>query len=99
MKKGNRMIFLGLTLLFLPTLALADCIDASRVTDYYIQGSHDFILYNKLTPAGYINVPWCNIFSNSRIRITTGYICDGDKVLIDGEACDIFSVKTSSTPQ
>jgi len=98
MKRRNRAI-LGLILLFLPTLALADCIDASHVTSYYIQGTHDFVLYNRLTPRGYINVPWCNIFSDSRIQITTGYICDGDKVLIDGEACDIFSVKTASTPQ
>ena len=99
MKKKDGVILLGLFLLLLPTLAPADCVDASHVTSYYIQGTHDFILYNRLTPAGYVNVPWCNIFSNSTIQITSGYLCDGDKVLIDGEACDIFSVKTSSTPQ
>ena len=99
MKRGSRVIFLGLVLLFFPGLAMADCADASHATSYYIQGTHDFILYNRLTPAAYVNVPWCNIFSNSTIQITSGYLCDGDKVLIDGEACDIFSLKTSSTPQ
>ena len=99
MKRRGKMILLGLILLFLPNLVLADCVNASRATRYYIQGAHDFILYNWITPVGYVNVPWCNIFSNSTIQITSGYLCDGDKVLIDGGACDIFSLKTSSTPQ
>jgi len=97
--KVSRLIFLGLILLFLPNLVWADCVDATRVTSYYIQGAHDFILYNRLTPAAYVNVPWCNIFSDSVIQTTAGYICDGDKVIIDGQACDIFSVRSSSFSQ
>lgn len=95
----ERLVFLVLILLFLPNLVWADCVDATRVTSYYIQGAHDFILYNRLTPAAYVNVPWCNIFSDSVIQSTAGYICDGDKVIIDGQACDIFSVRSSSFSQ
>ena len=95
--KRNILILLGFILLFAPNLVLGDCVDVSRTTSYYIQGAHDVILYYRLTPLAYINVQWCNIFSDSSVQITKGYLCDSDKILIDGQACDIFSLKSSTT--
>jgi len=96
MKK--RVLILGMCVfLLLSNLALADCADVSRATSYYVQGGHDVIIYNRLTPLAYVNVRWCNIYPDSSVQLTSGYICDSDKIIIDGIACDIFSLKTSST--
>ena len=94
--KKNKFIWLGLTLLVLPGLAWADCTDVTRVTSHYVQGAHDIILYYRLTPVAYINVRSCNILPTSDIQLTSGYLCDGDKIIIDGEGCYIFSLRTSS---
>ncbi len=95
--KKRRFISLGLFLLILPSLVWADCVDVTRVTDHYVQGAHDIILYSRVTPVAYIDVPWCNVSSRSSIQLTSGYLCDGDKIIIDGEGCPIFSLTTSST--
>jgi len=93
--KRNILILLGLILLFAPNLVLGDCLDVSRTTSYYIQGAHDVILYYRLTPLAYISVPWCNIFSDSSIHVTKGYLCDSDRIIVDGEACPIFTIRSS----
>ena len=94
----KKVIYVGLFILFLPNLALTDCVDVRRTTSYYIQGAHNVILYNRLTPVAYINVPWCNIFSDSTVQVSTAYLCDSDKIIIDGEPCPIFTVRSSSFP-
>jgi hypothetical protein len=45
---------MGLILLFVPNLILADCVDVSRTTSYYIQGAHHVILYYRVTPLAWI---------------------------------------------
>jgi hypothetical protein len=97
--KKHLFILWASILLFLPITAFADCVDVSRATSYYIQGAHDVILYFRLTPLAFVNVPWCNIYSDSTIQNTTAYLCDSDKIIIDGAACDIFSIKSSTTPR
>jgi len=93
--KRKRLILFALVLLLLPNLAWADCLDVSRTTSYYIQGAHEVILYSRMTPVAYISVPWCNIFSDSSVQVTKGYLCDSDKIIIDGEACPIFTVRSA----
>ncbi len=95
--KKHRFMLVGLILLVLPSLVLADCVDVTRVTDHYVQGAHDIILYSRMTPVAYVDVPWCNVSPRSSIQLTSGYLCDGDKIIIDGEGCPIFSLTTSST--
>ena len=96
MEKKILILWVVVFLLF-PNLVLADCVDVSRATSYYIQGGHDVIVYNRLTPLAYINIRWCNLYPDSSVQLTTGYVCDSDKIMIDGQACDIFSLKSSST--
>ncbi len=76
----------------------ADCVDVSRATSYYIRGAHEVVLYYRLTPLAFISVPWCNIHADSPIQTTTGYVCDSDKIIVDGVPCDVFSVESSMTP-
>ncbi len=77
--------------------ASAECADINRMTSYYIEGAHDVIIYNRLTPLAYIHVR-CNISPESVIQVTRGYLCDSDSILIDGEACNIFGIRTSRLP-
>ena len=95
--KKTRLLWLGLILLVFPGLAWADCADVTRVTGHYVQGGHNIILYYLLRPVAYVNVPWCGILSESSVQLTSGYLCDGDKIIIDGVACSVFSVSLSST--
>jgi hypothetical protein len=92
----RKLICMGLLLFLLPGIVLADCVDLRRSTSYYVQGAHDIIVYSRLTPVAYINVPWCNISTDSTVQITTAYLCDSDKIIVDGVPCPIFTVRSSS---
>jgi len=98
-REMEKKVFILWVLAFLlfSNLVLADCVDVSRITSYYIQGAHDVILYSRLTPFAYVNVHWCNLYPDSSVQLTTRYLCDSDKILIDGQACDIFSLTSTTT--
>ena len=87
-----------LLLLFVPNLVSAGCADVTRATGYYIQGGHDIIVYSRMTPLAYINIFQCNLRSESRIQFTNSYLCDSDYIIVDGDSCPIFSVRTSRIP-
>jgi hypothetical protein len=91
-------LLLGLSLLVLPNLASAGCADVSRATGYYIQGARDIIVYSQMTPLAYITVFQCNIGADSRIQFTKPYLCDTDRLIIDGDFCSIFTIRTSRVP-
>ena len=80
-----------------PNPALSDCKDIGRYTSYYVQGAHTVIFYNESWPIPYFDIPYCSIRPESTIRPVKSYVCDGDKIFIDGEACTIMSVFSSST--
>ena len=86
-------------LLFVPSLGLADCLSIRDVTGWYIEGAHSITLYRGMAPIAYLDVPYCNIRDNSTIRLNKAYLCDGDKILIDGEECTLVSVSSSAFPQ
>ena len=93
--KRTLILLLGLFLLVIPSLTLAACADVSRATGYYVQGNHDIIVYSRMTPLAYINVFQCNVFGNSSIQFTKAYLCDSDYIIIDGDFCPIFTIRTS----
>jgi hypothetical protein len=77
--------------------ALSDCKDIGRYTSYYVQGAHTVIFYNGPRPIAYFDIPYCSLSPGSTIRPVTSYVCDGDRIIIDGEACSIMTVSSSST--
>ncbi len=93
--KRTLICLLGFFLLVVPNMVSAGCADVSRATGYYIQGAHDIIVYSQMTPLAYINVFQCNLFGDSRIQLTKAYLCDSDYIIIDGDSCPIFSIRTS----
>ena len=105
-KKGTRIFFILGTvvcaIVFIcltidPNPALSDCKDIGRYTSYYVQGAHTVIFYNESWPIAYFDIPYCSIRPESTIRPVKNYVCDNDKIIIDGEPCSIMSVSFPST--
>jgi hypothetical protein len=92
----KKIILLCVVLLFVPTFAMGDCLDVRRSTSWYIQGGHTLILYSGITPLAYVDIPYCILNPSSQIQLMKSYLCDGDKVLIDGDPCTILRVRSST---
>ena len=88
-----------LSLFLVPHLVLADCLNIRGVTGWYIEGAHAITLYRGMAPVAYLGVPYCNIRDDSAIRLNRAYLCDGDKILIDGEECTLVSVSSAAFPR
>ncbi len=82
-------------LLFLlsPNLALADCADLSRSTDWVLEGKHTIVFYMGDIPLARVNIPYCEILPTSTIRLDTFYVCDSDDIFIDNKPCSVMTVE------
>ncbi len=97
MKKIAFVVLSVAILLFLPHIVFSDCVDLGRSTGWYVQGEHTLIFYSAKSPIAQVNVPNCSIRPSSIVRLITNYLCDSDKVIINGEACEIMTVTSAST--
>jgi hypothetical protein len=97
MRKKRLLLLSFAMLLFSPSLVLSDCMDIGRYTGYYVQGAHTIIFYTNSWPIAYFDIPYCSINPSSMVRPAKTYVCDGDKIFIDNEACTIMSVYSFST--
>jgi len=95
-KKIVILLGLGIALLS-PSIALSDCVDLGRSTSLYVQGAHSIIFYGGLMPIARVDVPYCTLSVSSSIRLLNNYVCDGDKIIIDGSGCTIMSVSSTSS--
>jgi hypothetical protein len=92
------VIFLGLGIMLLSrSIALSDCVDLGRASSWYVQGAHSIIFYGGLMPIARVDVPYCTPNPSSSIRLLKSYVCDGDRMIIDGSGCMIMNVSSSST--
>jgi hypothetical protein len=80
-----------------PAVALSDCVDLGRASDYFIQGGHTVIFYVGKRPVARVEIPYCNIYQDSSIRLTRTYTCDSDKIIVDDEQCIIGTVSSAAT--
>ena len=80
-----------------PAVALSDCVDLGRASDYYVQGGHTVIFYVGKRPVAQVEIPYCNLYQDSIIRLTRTYTCDSDKIIVDGEQCMIGTVSSAAT--
>jgi len=96
---GKKMVILmGLAIVLLcPGLVLSDCMDFSRSTSFYVAGGHSIIFYSGLIPIARVEVPYCAVNPSSSVRLMKSYVCDGDKIMIDGSMCTIMTVSSAST--
>ncbi len=95
--KMKTFIFASLLFwVFSPGLALSDCLDFGRVTNWYVQDENTIIAYRQNTPAAKIVLQDCTVNVSSNIRLLKSYVCDGDNIIIDGEECAIMSLTSAS---
>ena len=80
-----------------PTTSVCDCVDLGRVSDYYFEGAHTILFYVGRRPHARVDLPYCTLYSDSTIRITRTYTCDTDRIVVDGEECQIGTVTSAST--
>ncbi len=83
------LIFL---VLFSTTPLLADCLDFSNYDSYIIEGDNKIVFYRGRTPIAVITLQTCKIYPAADVRVTKAYMCDSDKIIINGEKCDILSL-------
>ena len=93
--RNKLSILLGLILFVFPNLVFADCVDVRGFTSWSIEGGHSIVLYREYTPLAFLDLQNCSFSSNSSIRIIKTYICDSDKIVIDGEPCAIWAVRSA----
>jgi len=94
-KKIVLLLSCAMVLLF-STQALADCVSLVSFTDWFAQDTHSVVFYRCSRPLGTLNVPDCSINPSSTIRLSKSYVCDLDKIVIDGEECTIMTVTSAS---
>ena len=90
-KVGVMLSFL--TLLLLPSLALADCADLSYFTGWVLEDEHRVLFYMGRIPLALVTLPYCDIHPTSTVRLLRSYVCDSDSMVIDDEVCSIMTVK------
>jgi hypothetical protein len=95
---GNKILVLlsVATFLLSPNPALADCVSLGGFTDWFAEDAHNVVFYRGSRPLGSLNIPDCTINASSSIHLITSYVCDSDKIIIDGEECTIMTVTLSS---
>lgn len=75
------------------TLAHADCVGVYSANSWEFLDSHSIILYDFSKPFAVLRIPWCNVFNLSDICLTENNICEGDKLIVDNERCEIREVQ------
>jgi hypothetical protein len=94
---NKKVILLSFAILLLfSSLALADCVSLVGFTDWFAKDNHNVVFYRGSRPLGTLNIPDCSIKPSSTILLTKSYVCDSDKIIIDGEECTIMTVTSSS---
>ena len=98
-KMGTKKIFLISLWMFLLSSvpALADCVSLVSFTDWFAQDSHNVVFYRGSRPLATLNVPYCSVNPSSTILLIKSYVCDSDKIIIDGEECTIMTVTSASS--
>jgi len=95
--KKNILILVCLSILLaLPNLAVSDCTDLGRVTSWYVQDENTIIGYRQNTPVAKIVLQDCTVNVSSNIRLLKSYVCDEDKIMVDGEECAIMTLISAS---
>ena len=74
------------------SLAWGSCADLDNTTNWSNINSHKVIIYRGQKAIAVLEIPYCDIYPSSNIKLDKIYICDGDKIIVSGVACDIRKV-------
>ena len=71
----------------------AACADLSNTTNWSNIATHRIIMYHGSKAIAVLEIPYCDIYPSSSIKLDKEYICDGDKILISNVACTIRNIE------
>lgn len=90
-------VLLGFSmLLFFPNLAVSDCADFGRMTGFKVQDNQTITFYSQNSPIAQVKLQDCTVDSSSNILLMKSYVCDGDRVIVNGRECAIIALTLSS---
>ena len=73
--------------------ARAACVDLSNATNWSNINTHKIIMYQGSKAIAVLNVPSCDIYPSSSIKLDKAYICNGDNIFVSGVACKIHDIE------
>ena len=94
MKKNVFFLFAFTVWLCSPGVALSDCMDLSRSTSWYAQNENTIIFYEQNSPMAQIDLQDCTVSASSNIRLLKSYMCDSDRIVVDGQECGIMTLRS-----
>jgi len=71
----------------------AACADLSNATNWSNISTHKIIMYQGNKAIAILDIPSCNIEPSSSIRLNKVHICNGDKIIVSGVACDVRDIE------
>ncbi len=71
---------------------LADCVNLGNANKWSRIDNHKIILYRGSNGLALLNTPYCFIYATSDLRLVKEDVCNWDKIIVDGEVCDVRSV-------
>ena len=74
------------------TPLLADCLDFSGYNSYIIEGNNKIVFYRGPTPIAVVTLQTCRIPPVADVRVTKAYMCDSDRIIVNGEKCTILTL-------
>ena len=95
----NKLLILWVLIFVLtaPAVVRSECVDLGRADSHYIQGAHSVVFYTGNRPIARVTMLHCALYQDSTIRLTKTYVCDRDRIIVDGEQCVIGGVSTAVT--
>jgi len=75
------------------SVAWADCVDLSNVSNWSDINSHKIIMYRNNKAIAVLEIPYCTILKSSDIRLIKDTVCNWDKIIVSGEVCDVRKVE------
>ncbi len=86
-------VALTLALFWLVPMALhADCLSLGGCTSWFFETDQKIIFYRGARPIASVKLRDCKLHANSSVLLIKSYVCDSDKIIVDGEECNLFSV-------
>jgi len=78
---------------FATTSAWGACVDLSHATNWSTINTHKIIMYRGNKAIAVLDIPSCDIYPSSGIRLEKANICDGDNIIVSGVVCRIRNIE------
>ena len=89
-------VFIGVCLwlsFFIPSVASAECGSIASFDRFTLEGMNTVTLYSGPKAVARFDVQDCNVQPTSDIELLENYVCDGERIRIDGNKCRMMEIK------